>query len=119
MAVYDSEYYAGKPAITVNEYGKGKCYYVGCDLDDDATIALMKFIAGQCRVAPALENVPAGVEVVKKAAKDGKEFWFATNFSRQEVSFELPFAAKEIASGEELGKTVTLPLHGSAVFTKL
>ncbi len=119
VAVYDSEYYAGKPAITVNEYGKGKCYYVGCDLDDDATIALMKFIAGQCRVAPALENVPAGVEVVKKAAKDGKEFWFATNFSGQEVSFELPFAAKEIASGEELGKTVTLPLHGSAIFTKL
>ncbi len=119
MAVYDSEYYAGKPAVTVNEYGKGKCYYVGCDLDTAGTVALMKEITGQCNVAPALENVPAGVEVVKKIAKDGGEFWFAANFSGQEAALELPFEAKEIASGEILGKSLVLPVHGSAIFTRV
>ena len=27
LATYDSEFYAGMPALTVNEYGKGKAYY--------------------------------------------------------------------------------------------
>ena len=27
IAAYDSEFYAGMPAATVNEYGKGKAYY--------------------------------------------------------------------------------------------
>ena len=36
ICTYGSEYYKGESAVTVNKYGKGRVYYVGCDLDNDA-----------------------------------------------------------------------------------
>ncbi|MCD7736648.1 MAG: beta-galactosidase [Lachnospiraceae bacterium] len=40
LGVYTSDFYAGKSCMTVNEYGNGEVYYLGCDLDDDAMLRL-------------------------------------------------------------------------------
>ena len=45
ICTYGSEYYKGESAVTVNEYGKGRVYYVGCDLDNDAMKELVRIIA--------------------------------------------------------------------------
>jgi len=118
LAVYDSEYYKGKAAITVNSYGKGKCYYIGCDLDADATYALMDYIAKEAGVEKALDNVPENVEVVKKYTEDGKEFYFIMNFNNFESSVELPFDAINIETDEKLGNKIVLSAYGSIVVTK-
>lgn len=36
--------------MTVNEYGKGRVYYVGCDLDNDAMKELVRIIAKSANV---------------------------------------------------------------------
>ncbi len=118
VATYAGEYYAGKPAVTVNEYGKGKCYYVGCDLDEAATVALMDYIASQCGVSPAIKNAPQGVEVVKKVASDGSEFYFVMNFAGKEETVEFPCAVKDITTDEVLGNKVTLAVYGSAAVAR-
>lgn len=38
VAKYNGEYYAGAPAITINNYGKGRVWYVGCDLEEPALL---------------------------------------------------------------------------------
>ncbi len=119
VATYAGEYYAGKPAITVNEFGKGRCYYVGCDLDAEGTAQLMDYIAKECGVKPALENVPDGVEVVRKESGDGKEFWFVMNFSGKEQTVEFPCEVKAIETDEVLGRSVKLPVYGSAAVAKV
>ena len=45
LAAYGSGYYQGSPAVTVNVYGNGKVYYVGCGLEDDEMDALVALIA--------------------------------------------------------------------------
>jgi len=35
LAVYDSDFYKGRPALTVNEYGNGKAYYIAFRNDGD------------------------------------------------------------------------------------
>ncbi len=64
ICTYGSEYYKGKAAVTVNDYGKGKVYYVGCDLDNDAMKKLVAFItdgAGLERI-----NAPENVEIIQR-----------------------------------------------------
>ena len=119
VATYAGEYYAGKPAVTVNEYGKGKCYYVGCDLDEAATVALMDYIASQCGASPAIKNAPQGVEVVKKVASDGSEFYFVMNFAGKAETVEFPCAVKDITTDEVLGNKVTLAVYGSAAVARV
>lgn len=64
ICTYGSEYYKGESAVTVNEYGKGRVYYVGCDLDNDAMKELVRIIAKSANVETV--DTPNGVEVVKR-----------------------------------------------------
>ena len=64
IASYNSEYYKGKAAVTVNSYGKGKVYYVGCDLDERGMSELAALIAKSADIE--IINAPKGVEIVKR-----------------------------------------------------
>ena len=64
VCCYDSEYYKGKAAVTVNDFGKGKVYYVGCDLDDAAMEKLVLMIAKNAGVETI--STPSGVEIIKR-----------------------------------------------------
>ena len=64
ICTYGSEYYKGESAVTVNEYGKGRVYYVGCDLDNDAMKELVRIISKSANVETV--DTPNGVEVVKR-----------------------------------------------------
>lgn len=64
LCTYADEYYKGKAAVTVNEYGKGKVYYVGCDLDDNAMKLFMEYVAQMDSIRPV--KTVRGVEVVKR-----------------------------------------------------
>ena len=44
LGVYTEEYYSGKPCLTVNRFGKGSAYYLGCDLDDSAMLKFARFL---------------------------------------------------------------------------
>jgi beta-galactosidase len=37
LASYGSDFYKGEPALTVNDYGKGKVYFVSCALEHHAS----------------------------------------------------------------------------------
>ena len=64
IASYNSEYYKGKAAVTVNSYGKGKVYYVGCDLDERGMSEFAALIAKSADIE--IINAPKGVEIVKR-----------------------------------------------------
>lgn len=61
---YESEYYAGTPAVTVNEYGKGRVWYIACDLEADALERLVKRISDDAGVKYIPH--PEGTEVVRR-----------------------------------------------------
>ena len=52
LAEYKSDYYAGKSAITLNQFGQGKVYYIGCDLDQESMTDMIGKIAGNLGLTP-------------------------------------------------------------------
>ncbi len=66
VVCYDSEHYRGSPAVTVNPYGRGRVWYVGCDLEEEALSVLVKRITDEAGAAYLPH--PSGTEIVKRRA---------------------------------------------------
>ena len=109
LCTYDSEYYKGKAAVTVNSHGKGKVFYVGCDLDDAAMEKLAEIISKEAGIETV--KAPSGVEVIKrgdctillnhnaeavdvKGLVEGKALIGGSDFAGQLEAFGVEFVVK-------------------------
>jgi len=85
VAVYTANYYAGKPAITLNHFGSGKAIYVGTLGDGSLHASLMPWLL---RIANVDQNfrAPSGVEITERWQGD-KRLVFILNHTdtQQEV----------------------------------
>lgn len=83
VAQYDSEFYAGTPAITVNSYGKGKAWYVGSRLDHDG---LSNFMDGVIRSAgiQGVISTPTDLEITKRVNDSGQSIYFVLNMRNED-----------------------------------
>lgn len=64
LCSYSDNYFKGRAAVTVNSFGKGKVYYVGCDLERDALQKLVRYISENAGIE--IIDAPQGVEIVKR-----------------------------------------------------
>lgn len=64
LCSYSDRYFKGKAAVTVNSFGKGKVYYVGCDLETDALQKLVRYISENAGIK--IIDAPQGAEIVKR-----------------------------------------------------
>lgn len=64
LCTYSDCYFKGKGAITVNNYGKGKVYYIGCDLETEALKSLVRYISENSEIK--IVDAPEGVEIVRR-----------------------------------------------------
>lgn len=87
LAKYANEFYAGTPAITENEYGQGKTWYVGTRLDHQGLTQLFNHIVLSTGVK-SLVGDSHKLEVTKRVTQDGKKLYFVLNMSNEER--ELP-----------------------------
>jgi beta-galactosidase len=71
IACYTQDYTAGKPAITVNQFGQGQVVYVGTVGDADLYEALADWLLGLAGVQPILA-APEGVEVTERWQGDDR-----------------------------------------------
>lgn len=78
ISVYDGGFYKGKAAITVNNFGKGKVYYVGCDLDHSAMKSLAALVARGAGIEPV--SAPENVEIIRR-----EKYTIALNYSDRDV----------------------------------
>lgn len=89
---------AGRPAVTRRSVGDGSAWYVGTQLDDDATFALIENLLLEAGVDAELPSAPQGVEAVRRRAESttGEEesFLFVLNHTDETVEVK--------ASGQEL-----------------
>ncbi|HKM32876.1 MAG TPA: beta-galactosidase [Oscillospiraceae bacterium] len=67
IAVYDSEFYKGKPAITRNSYGKGVAYYIGTVCEKSLYNRLIHDILIEMKME-IIEGLPDDVEVTTRTS---------------------------------------------------
>ncbi|ADL52219.1 beta-galactosidase [Clostridium cellulovorans] len=85
IAYYDKDFYAGRPAVTVNNFGTGKAYYLAARTKDDFFDAFYGKLIEETKVKKALDTeLPLGVTA--QVRTDGeKNYIFLMNFNNAEA----------------------------------
>jgi beta-galactosidase len=107
LAAYTAGRYPDAPAITVNNFGKGKAVYIGPDLDPPSLARVLATLLGANNIKPPLPSVPAGVERTVRQRGDAL-YVFLLNHTPASKSFNIPGQHKELITGGQVGGTITL-----------
>ena len=106
MARYATEYYAGKPAITVNRFGAGRAVYVGVMGDQRLFAPLARWCLTEAGLPPIL-STPPSIEVTVRQDTD-QTYLFLLNHGADSHAVSLPRGGTDLVSGERLQGQVTL-----------
>ena len=82
LARYMDRYYAGTPAVTLNEYGRGKAYYIGTVCEKAMYRSLLQDIFTE-REIPFMEMLPDGVESTERSSNTNRYRFFFNNTLEQ------------------------------------
>ena len=83
---YNSEFYAGTPAVTRNPFDKGIAYYVGGDVEQSFYDDLSRFIVQEAKVSPIVKgNFPEGITISSRSSTT-KEYIFIQNYKNETVN---------------------------------
>ena len=115
LAVYEEDFYAGTPAITVNKYGKGKAYYIGLRTDWEFLRDFYTGILNDAGVTPVVSGVPDELAVSRRISSDGRTYYFVLNLTRKTVTWQPGFEAEDIWNGSEKISSITLEPDASTI----
>ncbi len=89
LAVYKEDFYAGRPALTVNPYGDGFAYYLATNPDDRFLADFYSALRLELSLRRALDaDMPGGVSAQARSTGE-KDYIFLMNFNAVTVSVDL------------------------------
>ncbi len=122
LAVYGDDFYAGRPALTVNAFGAGKAYYLAARVKDDefyrSYYERLVEESGARRAVKA--ELPPGVTAQLRCG-GGKEFVFLLNFSAKEAAVRLEESEagwSDSSTGEAAAGEIVLPVNGASILVR-
>ncbi|HSA02108.1 MAG TPA: beta-galactosidase trimerization domain-containing protein, partial [Candidatus Paceibacterota bacterium] len=113
LAVYAKDFYAGRPAITLNTFGLGKAIYVGTQSHQAFYYDLIAWLRQTCNLFPLLK-VPDTVEVSMRQ-KDNNKIYFLLNHQGAPVRVQFFKPMHDFLTGEVFSGNYDLPPHGVLV----
>lgn len=115
LAQYDSEFYAGMPALTEHAYGKGKAYYQAFRDTGDLRDVIMTRITRELGIAGVLPQPITGVSAHERYA-EGNRYLFVENYwDVRRENIPLPGVFIDMQTSEE-ASSVTLEPYSVRVF---
>jgi len=108
---YESDFYAGEPAITVNDYGKGKAYYIAARDSGELKSEIIESIIKDLSIERNIKNAPEGVTAHSREDEDYK-YVFIENYTADSVKAELYSQGVDMETEEPTEKTVELSPYG-------
>ena len=118
LGTYQKDFYAGMPALTVNEYGKGRAYYIAFrdtgDLSDDLTAQLLK----ECGITSDFDGeLPEGVTAHSR--NDGENlFVFLQNFNDTTVKTQTALAWATVENGTPVTGKIALAPYETLILVR-
>lgn len=73
LMTYGKDFYAGYAALTVNEYGKGRAWYVAADADKDFFADFLKKILEKNQISCGVKgDIPNALEITVRESEEAK-----------------------------------------------
>lgn len=113
LATYVKDFYAGRPAITMNTYGLGKAIYVGTMSHQYFYQDLVVWLRQMCSLHPLLK-VPENVEVSMRQ-KEGTRVFFLLNHQNSPVRIQFYKPMHDFLTGNSFSGNYELPPYGVLV----
>jgi beta-galactosidase len=113
LGTYAKDFYTGRPAITMNNYGDGKAIYIGTISHQPFYHDLVVWLRQLVGLFPLLK-VPDTVEVSLRQ-KEGRRVYFLLNHQHTPVRISFFKPMHDFLSGKELTGNLDLPPHGVLV----
>jgi beta-galactosidase len=115
VARYTQDFYAGKPAITQNRYGKGQVIYMGTVGKDRFYGRLAGWLSGLAGIRSPLE-APEGVEIMERWQGE-RRLLFVLNHSALEQTIAFPGGYFDLLEEKALSGQETLAPYGVLIAT--
>ena len=114
LARYGRDFYRGTPALTVNDFGKGKAYYLAARTDLAFLRDFYEIISRDLALPRALDKpLPQGVIATRRQGEE-QDFVFLQNYGKEEQMLSLPDGFTDALTGAPVS-AVSLPGFGVAV----
>ncbi len=113
LATYAKDFYAGRAAITLNEYGDGKAIYIGTMSHQFFYYDLIQWLRQLCNLS-LLIKVPDTVEVSLRE-KDQTRVYFLLNHQNSPVRIHFYKPMHDFLTGQDFTGNYDLPPHGVLV----
>ena len=110
LATYGKDFYAGKPAMTLNNYGLGKAIYIGTQSHQHFYHDLVAWLRQSTGLAPLLK-VPENIEVSLRE-KNGVRVYFLLNHQNSPVRIQFYKPMHDFLTGNNIVGNYDLPPHG-------
>lgn len=116
LGTYGEDFYKGEAALTVNQFGKGKAYYIAASVEERFYLDFYQELAGELGLERALPELPPeGVEACLREGQ-GNQYLFLQNFSGKQQCVALP-AGYTTWEGDPAGEAM-LGEYDSQVFRR-
>ena len=116
LATYGRDFYAGSPAVTMNEFGAGKAIYVGTVSHQFFYNDLISWARTLCDITPHFK-VPDSVELSIRHV-DGRRFIFLLNHQAMSVRLQFAKPVHDHLTATDLSGPYDLPGHGVLVLSE-
>jgi beta-galactosidase len=113
LGTYTSGVYAGRAAVTMNSFGKGKAVYIGADLNAESLARLLRSLATSAGVQQPFE-VPAGVELTVRTSGD-RQWVFLLNHASVAQTVSIPRRFTDLVTSEAQAGSISLAAYGVRV----
>ena len=113
LAAYAKDFYAGRPAMTMNTFGLGKAIYIGTQSHQLFYYDLVGWLRQVCNLHPLLK-VPDTVQVSMRE-KDGTRIFFLLNHQNSPVRIQFYKPMHDFLTGNTFSGNYDLQPHGVLV----
>jgi beta-galactosidase len=113
LATFGKDFYAGKPAITMNAFGLGKAIYIGTQSHQHFYHDLVAWLRQMTGMRPLLK-VPENIEVSMRE-KEGSRVYFLLNHQASPVRVQFYKPMHDFLTGQNIIGNYDLPPHGVLV----